>query len=263
MSGVETIGELAQRTGTSRRMLRHWEAQGLLTPAAVDPWTNQRRYSLAQAGRVRAIAGLRALGFGLDAIRDLINQGLSDARLVELLRHREAELADRIAEDSTALAHVRARLHSIERSRNTIMNTLTLSSLPAMELQGLTETVGDETEIPDAVTRLLIALNLDAAALTQDVVLTYDGTTDESAILVSAALHSTHRPAGTIALPAVDRAALVQLPERPINTADVWIALDAELEASGLRAIGPYRQTLHPGGATTLAVPVGEISDCS
>ena len=49
---METIGQLAQRTGTSRRMLRHWEAQGLLVPAL-------RR---AAPGRSFAVPGARPPG---------------------------------------------------------------------------------------------------------------------------------------------------------------------------------------------------------
>lgn len=86
--------------------------------------TNQRRYASAQAGRVRAIAALRAVGFGLDTIRDLLDQGLTESRLVDLLRQRETELADRIAQDSTALAQVRTRLRWMGEDRNAIMNTL-------------------------------------------------------------------------------------------------------------------------------------------
>lgn len=60
-----SIGDLAHATGVSRRMLRHWEHERLLTPAAVDPSTGYRRYRDSQIGHVRAIAELRQLGFGL------------------------------------------------------------------------------------------------------------------------------------------------------------------------------------------------------
>lgn len=259
---MESIGELAQRTGTSRRMLRHWEAQGLLAPAAVDAWTGQRRYAAAQAGRVRAIAALREIGFGLEAIRDLLDQGLTEPRLVDLLRRREDELSERIAADSTALAQVRTRLRSIERDRSTIMNTLTFSALPAMELHGIAEVVSDETEIPDAVGRLLHALNPDASPFTQDVTLSYDGTTDDTVISVVAALPVATKATRPIPFAAIGHAAVVRLDERPSTMADVWIALDAELESQGLRAVGPYRQTLHPSGAVTLAVPVSPGVGC-
>lgn len=246
-------------------MLRHWEEQGLLTPAVVDRSTKERRYASAQAGRVRAIAALRAVGFGLDAIRDLLAQGLSETRLLDLLRQREAELTDRIAQDSAALAQVRTRMRSIQRERNTIMKTLALSSLPEVKLRGVTETVTDETEISDAVGRLLALLNADKEPLARDVFLTYDGTTDPRVIVVSAAVggEASESNMELITLPPFDEAAVVTLDERPHNTADVWIALDAELAAKGLRATGPYRQVLHTSGAVTFATPVTADPECS
>ena len=46
-----SIGEIAHSTGVSRRMLRHWEDEGLLTPAVTDPVTGFRRYQDSQLAR--------------------------------------------------------------------------------------------------------------------------------------------------------------------------------------------------------------------
>ena len=172
---METIGQLAQRTGTSRRMLRHWEAQGLLVPAAVDPWTKQRRYASAQAGRVRAIAALREVGFGLDAIRDLLDQGLTEPRLLELLRDRESELAARIAQDSTALERVRTRLRSIERDRSRIEEAVALAAVPALVLVVLVLSVwGNTWPLLGMATGLALAPRLHQAVVQRLEVLQHD-----------------------------------------------------------------------------------------
>lgn len=266
MVTVESIGELAQRTGTSRRMLRHWEELGLLAPADVDDRTGRRRYAPAQAGRVRAIVALRSVGFGLEAIGDLLAAGLTHDRLVALLRERETELTDRIAEASTALTQVRSRLRDVEEGHATTMTTTELTALPEVRRTGVAETVTDETEIPGAVARLLTLLGVDGGALAEDVLLAYDGTTDESVITVSAALLAPEpddagaHPAPDAAtievvLPATDAAAVVHLPHRPASTADAWIAVDAAASARGRRTTGPYRQILHADGSVTLAAP--------
>ena len=111
---MESIGELSQRTGVSRRMLRYWEAHGLLTPVEVVPGTRERRYAPSQSGRVQLIATLRAAGFGVRAIRDLLDRGLTDTELEQVLRRRELELTESIARDSTALAAIQARLSAME-----------------------------------------------------------------------------------------------------------------------------------------------------
>lgn len=266
MVTVESIGELAQRTGTSRRMLRHWEELGLLAPADVDDRTGRRRYAPAQAGRVRAIVALRSVGFGLEAIGDLLAAGLTHDRLVALLRERESELTDRITEASTALTQVRSRLRDVEEGHATTMTTTELTALPEVRRTGVAETITDETEIPGAVARLLTLLGVDGGALAEDVLLAYDGITDESVIIVSAALlspepddagaHAAPVAATTeVVLPATDAAAVVHLPQRPASTADAWIAVDAAASARGRRTTGPYRQILHADGSVTLAAP--------
>ena len=80
-----SIGEMAHRSGVSRRMLRHWEQEGLLTPAVIDPANGYRRYQISQLGRVRAIAELRHLGFGLGEIRQLLDPQIAQAGLEEIL----------------------------------------------------------------------------------------------------------------------------------------------------------------------------------
>ena len=97
-----SIGEIAHSTGVSRRMLRHWEGEGLLTPATTDPVTGYRRYQDSQLGRVRAIAELRALGFGLAEIGQLLDPHLEQSTLEVLLTHQVDALHGR----SRRLQHV-------------------------------------------------------------------------------------------------------------------------------------------------------------
>jgi DNA-binding transcriptional MerR regulator len=255
-----SIGELAYRTAVSRRMLRHWEEVGLLAPAEVDAWTGHRRYAPHQAGRVRAIATLRSVGFGLDAIGDLLASGLSEVRLIELLRDREAELSQQITEASARLSEVRVRLTSIEKGHDIIMNTLELSSLPPLELVGLQETVTNESEIGDAVNKLLTLLR-ERLQSEQAIVLTYDGTTDHDSIIVTAGVISSHttrslRGLENITIGGAARSAAIRYAESPSDVGDAWITLDAALEKHALRTTGVYRQTLEVGGSVTLQAPV-------
>ncbi|MBO3095447.1 MerR family transcriptional regulator [Cellulomonas dongxiuzhuiae] len=253
-----SIGEIAHSTGVSRRMLRHWEQVGLLEPASTDGATGYRRYAPSQVGRVRAVASLRALGFGLDTVADLLDATLTEQRLVELLREREQALVADITEASARLAEVRARLASFEKGARTVMSTLELVPLPALRLCAVQDTVRDETEIPEAARRLLALLPRDRGPGGDgDVVLLFDGTSDD-AIVVTAGTPAGAEPCG---LPVVEVAAVaegvsVTFDERPADVADAWTALDAALESRGLRAAGVYRQVNAPGGAVTLQAGV-------
>ncbi|UZN03661.1 MerR family transcriptional regulator [Cellulomonas sp. S1-8] len=256
-----SIGEVAQTTGVSRRMLRHWEQLGLLQPAAVDPSTGYRRYEDSQVGRVRVVASLRSLGFGLDAIGALLDATLTEQRLVELLRARERELVVQVDEASARLAEVRSRLASLEHGSRTAMSTLHLTPLPALRLVAVRSSVRDETEIPHAVAALLARVRDHVAA--QDVseveiVHTYDGTADDEIVVTVGTTSPAVSAAGldVVDVDAVDEGVSVTFDERPADVADAWITLDAELARRGLRTTGVYRQATAPDGTVTLQAQV-------
>ncbi|HEY0817032.1 MAG TPA: MerR family transcriptional regulator [Pseudonocardia sp.] len=64
------IGELAQRTGTSRRLLRYYEEQGLID--SVREANGYRHYDEAVASRVLQIRGLLAAGLPIRIISQIL-----------------------------------------------------------------------------------------------------------------------------------------------------------------------------------------------
>lgn len=71
MVGGMTIGDLARATGTKAETIRYYERSGLL-PAPARTEGNYRSYSLPQLNRLRFLRRLRALGFSIAEIRDLL-----------------------------------------------------------------------------------------------------------------------------------------------------------------------------------------------
>ena len=67
-----SIGEFSALARISVRMLRHYDAHDVLTPAAVDPSSGYRRYSGAQLEVAARIRRLRDVGFGVAAIAALL-----------------------------------------------------------------------------------------------------------------------------------------------------------------------------------------------
>ncbi|UUW90346.1 MerR family transcriptional regulator [Nocardioides sp. WV_118_6] len=107
------IGELARRTGTSTRALRHYEDTGLLVP---DRTTGgYRTYAAADVARVAQIRTLLAAGIGTATIRrflDCAREGRHGTYL-ELCPDLRAELdaiAARLDAEQAALAARRERL---------------------------------------------------------------------------------------------------------------------------------------------------------
>ena len=91
-----TIGTLANRTGVSVRMLRHYDEIGLLRPAARTE-AGYRLYGPDDVRRLQAIVALRQLGLGLHDIGQVLNGGtLTPGEAIALrLERLDAEIAER------------------------------------------------------------------------------------------------------------------------------------------------------------------------
>ena len=78
-----TIGRFGRLTGLTAETLRHWEAEGILLPARVDPATGYRRYRPDQEPAARTIAAMRDLDLPIRAVRELLatDPAMRDAHL--------------------------------------------------------------------------------------------------------------------------------------------------------------------------------------
>jgi DNA-binding transcriptional MerR regulator len=102
------IGEFAALTRVSQRMLRHYDALGLLKPDTVDPRSGYRYYSAAQLPLLNQILTLREFGFSLEDIARLLLHDLQADELGALLRGHQDELRQRIRADQQRLVQLRA-----------------------------------------------------------------------------------------------------------------------------------------------------------
>ena len=66
------IGRFARLAGLTVGALRHYDEEGVLRPADVDPATGYRRYRRDQLATARAVAALRELELSLPAIRAVL-----------------------------------------------------------------------------------------------------------------------------------------------------------------------------------------------
>ncbi|WP_312719353.1 MerR family transcriptional regulator [Mobilicoccus sp.] len=141
------IGDFARLGQVSVRMLRHYDAIGLLTPARVDPWTGYRTYAPEQLGALNRIVALRDLGFGLDAIGEIVAGGIDAGQLQAMLRLRQAQIEEDVRVASTRLAAVESRLRMIEKEK-TVPVDLVLKTLPAQRVAGIRATMTHEEFVP-------------------------------------------------------------------------------------------------------------------
>lgn len=140
-----TIGEFASIGRVSVRMLRHYDAVGLLKPARVDPYTGYRSYDDSQFGRLLQVLDYKSLGLRLDSIVAIVDGSAETAEIEALLLERRNQLQAELARGTAALARVEAKLHHLRgvppMSRTTPTATPTLGSTPAVRVAELTEPV--------------------------------------------------------------------------------------------------------------------------
>lgn len=98
-----TVGEVAQATGLSVRVLRHWEAVGLVAPSRTR--AGHRRYSSDDLTRVARAVALRRTGLSLAEVGAVLDGDersgervlTEHLRAVELDLRRRVDLRDRLA----------------------------------------------------------------------------------------------------------------------------------------------------------------------
>ena len=70
-----TIGEFSKFCHVTVKTLKHYEKLGLLVPNEVDEWTRYRYYEVSQMRQLNGILRLKAMGFTLEEIGYLLNEG--------------------------------------------------------------------------------------------------------------------------------------------------------------------------------------------
>jgi DNA-binding transcriptional MerR regulator len=133
-----TIGDFARHGRVSLRMLRHYDATGLLRPARVDPASGYRFYQASQLARLNRIIALKDLGFTLDQVHATLDEQVSAEQLRGMLRLRQAELQSQIAADTFRLAQVEARLRIIEMEGAMPADDIQVKKIPAARVAELT-----------------------------------------------------------------------------------------------------------------------------
>jgi DNA-binding transcriptional MerR regulator len=133
-----TIGDFARHGRVSVRMLRHYDATGLLRPARTDPASGYRYYEAAQLARLNRIIALKDLGFTLEQVHAILDEQISVEQLRGMLRLRQAELQSQMDADASRLAQVAARLRIIEMEGTMPADDIQVKRIPAVRVAELT-----------------------------------------------------------------------------------------------------------------------------
>lgn len=146
-----SIGAFAQLGQVTHRMLRHWDSSGLLVPAHVDEFSGYRSYDPSQLDRLHRIVALRQLGFGLDDIAAILDEGIDSERIAGLLRERRAEVEREHRIAAARLVDAERRLHLIEKENHMSRVEIVQKPLPALRLAARTAVVAEQPEVEGVI----------------------------------------------------------------------------------------------------------------
>jgi MerR family copper efflux transcriptional regulator len=114
------IGEAAQASGISAKMVRYYEAIGLIQPPKRRP-SGYRQYELTDVHRLRLIRIARDSVFSLEDIRDILalwdNRKRSDAETKVLALAKVGELKQRVEQIEEMIDTFRQLIVQYERGR--------------------------------------------------------------------------------------------------------------------------------------------------
>jgi len=248
-----SIGDFARHGRVSVRMLRHYDAIGLLRPAYVDQVTGYRSYDARQLSRLNRVVALKELGFTLQQVQAILDEKVGVEELRGMLRLRQAELQSQITTDTARLAQVEARLQIIEREGAMPADDVQIKRIPGVRVAELTGTAASFE--PESITPVIQPLydalcgRLDRVGLTPTgpAIAWYEDSPDGDGVLVHATLPVDAEPGSDhdfaiVDLPEIEQAATIVhrgsmddvMPT--IQTLAVW------MDANGYRSAGYNRE---------------------
>lgn len=124
-----TIGEFSRFCQVTVKTLRHYDKIGLLKPNEVDLWSRYRYYDVSQMQQLNAILRLKNLGFSLEEIGELFDEGTHKPSLSQI-EAKKKQIQQRIKELVTQLHSLQSLGDSIRRIND--MGRISLQSLPAI-----------------------------------------------------------------------------------------------------------------------------------
>ncbi|MGW4772282.1 MerR family transcriptional regulator [Nocardia sp. NPDC004278] len=267
-----SIGDFARHGRVSVRMLRHYDAIGLLRPDRVDAATGYRYYAGGQLARLNRIVALKDLGFTLEQVGRILDDKVDTAELRGMLALRRAELEQRITGDRARLVQVETRLRIIEKEGAMPANDVVIKSIPAVRVAELTGVASDfePQTIGPVVGPLFEQLCARLAQVSIDIVgpgIAYYEEQPDGSVHVHAAMPVNADPAAAyeftiVDLPAVPQAATVVHRGSMDEVLEPWQSLGKWIDANGYRSAGPAREvtlefTEDPSGwVTELQEPI-------
>jgi DNA-binding transcriptional MerR regulator len=135
------IGDFSKLSRVPVKTLRYYDEVNLLKPVHVDDFTGYRYYAYEQVMRLNRILALKDLGFSLEQIGGLLDEGVSSEKMRGMLILRQSEIRQRVQEEADRLQRVEARLRQIEQEDVMSKYDIVIKSAGAVKVASVREIV--------------------------------------------------------------------------------------------------------------------------
>lgn len=124
-----TIGEFSRFCQVTVKTLRYYDKLGLLMPNEVDEWSRYRYYDVSQMQQLNAILRLKDMGFSLEEIGELLDEGTHKPSITQIEGKKE-QMRNQITE-------LVKKLHSLNKIGESIksidsMKRISICKLPSI-----------------------------------------------------------------------------------------------------------------------------------
>ena len=252
------IGDFSQLAQVSIRTLRHYDELGLLKPAHIDRFTDYRYYAIEQLPRLNRILALKDLGFSLEQIKRVLDDGLSIEQLQGMLLLKQAEIAQQMQAEQERLMRVADRLKRIEQEGVPPQYDVVVKRTQAQTIlsgRNVVPTIADMKKYRCAMLHDVYTW-LDQQSLSPispELVLYHTREYREYDLDVEMAIGISPSSRSSLPLPTQQRMTLYELPAMPevasvihhgslYSVGQAMIALFTWMEANGYQSYDAYRE---------------------
>ena len=247
-----TIGEFAAFGRVTVRMLRHYDAIGLLTPARVDPNSGYRHYADEQLLQLLRIAELREFGCSLDDAAEVLADPDESRAFQRVLARRRSELQTTLEQDRSRLDRLTARLRHLEgeATMSVPIEYRRLEPVTVYAARAVAPGMGPENIsplIPELLGGLTAALDATGTEYGEPGIFWYEPVDDGPEMHVAVSFTAVGEPVAgdgyeVVTLPAVELAAVFAYRGDMPGIGTACMQLAETVAAEGHHLTGPIRE---------------------
>jgi len=240
------IGEFSRLAQVFADTLRYYDACGLLWPVHTDCANGYRYYAVGQLPRLNRILALKDLGFSLDQIARVLDDGLPAAEIRGMLRLKRGEVQQAVASEQARLVRIEARLRYIEQEDSMPDYDIAMKAVEPLLIASTRQVVTID-KVSEGYVKVYAYLAEHGIRWSLPNLIVWhggeypDSIDAETAAPLATALPSTGQ-VGVSMLPGVKTMASVVHHGDYGSIAQAYIAIQTWIDENGYRVDGPTRQ---------------------